>query len=121
MGIQLVDTRDKEDGSHKFHAYGLVRTTTGGNVDQWYLNKHEHLQEENPDSVFYSEDGCLAGGGRGSGCCPGAQWRVCEPNGVGSTSGRQMRWNSCLCEPCPAGSVQYRAGMNTCVECPAGW
>lgn len=78
-------------------------------------------QEENPDSVFYSEDGCLAGGGRGSGCCPGAQCRVCEPNAVESTSGKQMRWNSCLCEPCPPGSAQYRAGSNTCVECPAGW
>ena len=41
MGIQLVDTRDK-DSSHKFHAFGLVRTITG-NVDQWYLNKHQHL------------------------------------------------------------------------------
>ena len=61
-------------------------------------------QEENPDSVFYSEDGCLAGGGRGSGCCPGAQCRVCEPNAVESTSGKQMRWNSCLCEPCPPGA-----------------
>ena len=46
MGIQLVDTRDKEDSSHKFHAYGLVRTVTG-NVDQWYLNKHQQL-----DSIF---------------------------------------------------------------------
>ena len=46
MGVQLVDTRDKEDSSHKFHAYGLVRTITG-NVDQWYLNKHQQL-----DSIF---------------------------------------------------------------------
>eukprot|EP00986_Skeletonema_menzelii_P019539 scaffold28379_cov160-Skeletonema_menzelii.AAC.1 len=46
LGIQLIDTRDKADSSHKFHAYGLVRTITG-NVDQWYLNKHQHL-----DAIF---------------------------------------------------------------------
>jgi hypothetical protein len=46
LGIQLIDTRDKEDSSHKFHAYGLVRTITG-NVDEWYLNKHQQL-----DSIF---------------------------------------------------------------------
>ena len=46
MDIELIDTRDKEDSSHKFHAFGLVRTITG-NVDQWYLNKHQQL-----DSIF---------------------------------------------------------------------
>lgn len=78
-------------------------------------------QAENPDSVFLSEDGCLAGGGRGSGCCSGAQCRVCEPNQVTSTSGQQMNWNSCVCEPCPPGSVQFREGSQECVQCPAGW
>jgi hypothetical protein len=29
------------------------------------------FQAENPDIVFFSENGCLAGGGRGSGCCQG--------------------------------------------------
>ena len=56
-------------------------------------------QAENPDSVFFSEDGCLAGGGRGTGCCAGAQCRVCEPNQVTSAGGKLMRWNSCQCEP----------------------
>ena len=78
-------------------------------------------QAENPDSVFFSEDGCLAGGGRGTGCCAGAQCRVCEPNQVTSAGGKLMRWNSCQCEPCPPGSVQFRVGQNTCIECPAGW
>jgi hypothetical protein len=31
------------------------------------------FQAENPDTVFESEDGCLAGGGRGSGCCAGSR------------------------------------------------
>ena len=78
-------------------------------------------QAENPDSVFFSEDGCLAGGGRGTGCCAGAQCRVCVPNQVTSAGGKLMRWNSCQCEPCPPGSVQFRVGQNSCVECPAGW
>ena len=78
-------------------------------------------QAENPDAVFFSEDGCLAGGGRGTGCCAGAQCRVCEPNQVTSAGGKLMRWNSCQCEPCPPGSVQFRVGQNTCIECPAGW
>ena len=78
-------------------------------------------QAENPDSVFFSEDGCLAGGGRGTGCCAGAQCRVCEPNQVTSAGGKLMRWNSCQCEPCPPGNVQFRVGQNTCIECPAGW
>eukprot|EP00573_Skeletonema_grethae_P008955 CAMPEP_0201693216 /NCGR_PEP_ID=MMETSP0578-20130828/5867_1 /ASSEMBLY_ACC=CAM_ASM_000663 /TAXON_ID=267565 /ORGANISM="Skeletonema grethea, Strain CCMP 1804" /LENGTH=413 /DNA_ID=CAMNT_0048178703 /DNA_START=113 /DNA_END=1354 /DNA_ORIENTATION=- len=63
MGIQLVDTRDKEDGSHKFHAYGLVRTTTG-NVDQWYLNKHEHL-----DSIFGVDGRYHHMPQKGASCC----------------------------------------------------
>lgn len=79
------------------------------------------FQAENPDTVFHSDDGCLAGGGRGSGCCSGAQCRVCESNQVTSISGKQMNWNSCVCEPCPPGTVQFRAGRQECVECPAGW
>lgn len=47
LDIPIIDTRDKKDNnSHKFHAFGLVRTVTG-DVDEWYLNKHEQL-----DSVF---------------------------------------------------------------------
>lgn len=42
LRIPVVDTRDKTDLSHKFHAYGLIRTVTG-KVDEWYLNKHESL------------------------------------------------------------------------------
>jgi len=41
LHIQLHDTRD-ENQSHKFHAYGLVRTVTG-KVDDWYINKHAEL------------------------------------------------------------------------------
>jgi len=78
-------------------------------------------QEENPDAVFFSEDGCLAGGGRGNGCCPGSKCAVCEPNIVQSTSGKQMKWNSCACQPCDPGTVQFRAGRNACEPCPAGW
>ena len=44
LNISLVDTRDKVDLSHKFHAYGLVRTVTGA-VDQWYENSHKTLDE----------------------------------------------------------------------------
>jgi len=63
MGIQLIDTRDKADGSHKFHAYGLVRTTTG-NVDKWYLNKHEHL-----DSIFGEDERYHHMPQNGASCC----------------------------------------------------
>lgn len=42
LGIPVVDTRDKQDLSHKFHAYGIIRTVTG-KVDEWYLNKHKEL------------------------------------------------------------------------------
>jgi len=45
LNIKLVDTRDEsEDLSHKFHAYGLVRTVTG-QIDNWYLNKHKTLDD----------------------------------------------------------------------------
>ena len=44
LNIPVVDTRDKRDLSHKFHAYGIVRTVTG-KVDEWYLNKHETLDD----------------------------------------------------------------------------
>ena len=45
LNIKLVDTRDeREDLSHKFHAYGLVRTVTG-QIDDWYLNKHKTLDD----------------------------------------------------------------------------
>ena len=46
---------------------------------------------------------------------------MCEAQQVTSTSGKQMNWNSCLCEPCPAGSVQFRQGRQVCVQCPPGW
>ena len=41
LHTSVIDTRDK-DLSHKFHAFGLVRTVTG-KVDDWYLNKHVEL------------------------------------------------------------------------------
>jgi len=44
LNIPVVDTRDQKDLSHKFHAYGIVRTVTG-KVDEWYLNKHETLDQ----------------------------------------------------------------------------
>eukprot|EP00581_Thalassiosira_minuscula_P018505 CAMPEP_0183730742 /NCGR_PEP_ID=MMETSP0737-20130205/33591_1 /TAXON_ID=385413 /ORGANISM="Thalassiosira miniscula, Strain CCMP1093" /LENGTH=371 /DNA_ID=CAMNT_0025963319 /DNA_START=289 /DNA_END=1404 /DNA_ORIENTATION=- len=42
LNIPVVDTRDPRDLSHKFHAYGIIRTVTG-KVDDWYMNKHETL------------------------------------------------------------------------------
>ena len=45
LKIPVLDTRDN-NLSHVFHAFGLVRSVTG-NVDQWYLNKHDAL-----DGVF---------------------------------------------------------------------
>jgi hypothetical protein len=41
LKIPVVDTRDK-NLSHIFHAFGLVRSVTG-NVDEWYINKHDAL------------------------------------------------------------------------------
>ena len=78
-------------------------------------------QAENPDAVFFSEDGCLAGGGRGNGCCSGSKCAVCEPNTVQSAGGKELRWNSCVCEPCEPGTAQFRVGMRVCEPCPAGW
>lgn len=78
-------------------------------------------QAENPDAVFFSEDGCLAGGGRGNGCCRGSKCAVCEPNTKRSSGGKEMSWNSCLCEPCAPGSAQFRNGMTKCEPCPVGW
>ena len=92
-------------------------------------------QAENPDAVFFSEDGCLAGGGRGNGCCPGSKCAVCEPNTVQSAGGKEMRWNSCMCEPCEPGaavprghalvrpcpaSCQQVRGQTQCDPCPPG-
>ena len=37
----MIDTRD-DKLSHIFHAFGLVRETSG-KVDEWYLNKHDAL------------------------------------------------------------------------------
>ena len=42
LRVPVLDTRDPRDLSHKFHAYGILRTVTG-KVDDWYLNKHEAL------------------------------------------------------------------------------
>ena len=63
LGIQLIDTRDKDEGSHKFHAYGLVRTITG-NVDQWYLDKHQHL-----DGIFGEDEQYHHMPNKGELCC----------------------------------------------------
>lgn len=41
LKIPVVDTRDM-NLSHMFHAFGLVRSVTG-NVDEWYINKHDAL------------------------------------------------------------------------------
>lgn len=43
LNIRALDTRDN-NLSHIFHAFGLVRTVTGS-VDEWYLNKHDALDE----------------------------------------------------------------------------
>ena len=43
LNVLPLDTRD-EEGRHLFHAFGLVRTVSG-NVDNWYLNKHEALDK----------------------------------------------------------------------------
>ena len=71
-------------------------------------------QAENPDSVFFSEDGCLAGGGRGTGCCAGAQCRVCEPNqvtsaGVSSCAGTRASANPARRGACSSGWARTRA------------
>ena len=42
LHIPVVDTRDN-DLTHRFHAYGIVRTVTG-KVDDWYMNKHKSLE-----------------------------------------------------------------------------
>ncbi|KAL7535276.1 hypothetical protein ACHAXR_009844, partial [Thalassiosira sp. AJA248-18] len=42
LDVHVVDTRDVGDLSHKFHAYGIIRTVTG-KVDDWYMKKHETL------------------------------------------------------------------------------
>mmetsp|Transcript_18971 Transcript_18971/g.41332 ORF Transcript_18971/g.41332 Transcript_18971/m.41332 type:complete len:442 (-) Transcript_18971:16-1341(-) len=45
LNIPVVDTRDEsEDLSHRFHAYGIIRTVTG-KVDVWYMKKHETLDD----------------------------------------------------------------------------
>jgi len=51
MGVEPLDTRD-EGGRHLFHAFGLVRTVTG-EVDQWYLNKHEGLDKILGDDTLH--------------------------------------------------------------------
>mmetsp|Transcript_8397 Transcript_8397/g.19259 ORF Transcript_8397/g.19259 Transcript_8397/m.19259 type:complete len:419 (-) Transcript_8397:159-1415(-) len=42
LNVQVEDTRDGEDLSHVYHAYGLVRTVSA-KVDQWYVNNHAPL------------------------------------------------------------------------------
>ena len=78
-----------------------------------------------PEAVFRSDDGCLAGGGRGVGCCPGSVCGTCveETNAVHVEGGASvtLKFFNCLCEPCPAGTVQPLAAQKTCVACPAGW
>lgn len=43
MDVHAIDTRDEEDKSHRFHAFGLV-AMVAGKVDEWYINKHKHFQ-----------------------------------------------------------------------------
>ena len=42
MGVRAIDTR--ENGAHRFHAFGLIATYTG-TVDQWYIDKHYNLKD----------------------------------------------------------------------------
>ena len=63
LKVPVVDTRDRGDLSHKFHAYGLIRTVTG-KVDEWYLNKHGTLDAIlGVDSTFHHRPRA------GSRCC----------------------------------------------------
>ena len=43
LSAMAIDTTD-ENGRHRFHAFGLIRTVTG-HVDEWYKNKHVDLDE----------------------------------------------------------------------------
>ncbi len=87
-------------------------------------------------AVFQSDDNaCLAGGGRGVGCCPGSICDVvkcrlpCKDGsgesvdcGVdGATEDANAGFYQCPCEPCPTGTVQGLSSKHACVECPAGW
>ena len=63
LHIPLIDTRDKKDLSHKFHAYGLVRTISG-NIDDWYINKHKTL-----DDIFGVDNTYHHAPQSGSKCC----------------------------------------------------
>lgn len=63
LNIPVVDTRDKDDLSHIFHAYGLVRTVAA-KFDDWYLNKHKTLDDVlGVDSKYHHQ---LQGG---ENCC----------------------------------------------------
>jgi len=88
------------------------------------------------NAVFQSEDNaCLAGGGRGVGCCPGsicdvttckvpckdAAGESVECDAVGATEDVDAGFFQCPCAPCPTGTVQALSSKHECVECPAGW
>ena len=87
-------------------------------------------------AVFQSDDNaCLAGGGRGVGCCPGSICDVvkcrlpCKDGSGesvdcavdGATEDANAGFYQCPCEPCPTGTVQGLSSKHACVECPAGW
>ena len=82
------------------------------------------FSENAPDAVFKSDDGCLAGGGRGVGCCPGSVCRDCQDQiNVVEVQGAtvELAYFSCTCEACAVGTVQPLEAQTSCVPCPAGW
>ena len=76
--------------------------------------------ENAPDAVFKTVDGdgCLAGGGRGFGCCPGS---VCPRENCAAEENVTQKFYTCRCEPCARGTAQPLAARSACVDCPAGW
>ena len=82
------------------------------------------FSENAPDAVFKSDDGCLAGGGRGVGCCPGSVCRDCQDQiNVVEVQGAtvELAYFSCECDACAVGTVQPLEAQTSCVPCPAGW
>lgn len=55
-GVLPGDTRD-DHGSHRFHAYGLVRTSTA-TVDDWYIKMHDRLNVWPKSTIRPGTDCC---------------------------------------------------------------
>lgn len=68
FGVKAFDTRDPDDFSHVFHAYGIVRTVTG-NIDNWYIQKHQNFNnnDENPKFSHFKPNYEILQ--KGSMCC----------------------------------------------------